>query len=57
LLQLKPLSPETIKAQTAKRSAEASIWPNQETLSQCNTPATAINFEAALSINAVTNRK
>jgi polyhydroxyalkanoate synthase subunit PhaC len=26
-------------------------------LSQCNTPAAAINFEAALSINAVTNRK
>jgi hypothetical protein len=43
----KPLSPETIKAQTTKRTVGASICQNQDTLSQCSRPGAKINLEAA----------
>jgi hypothetical protein len=36
LNRFKPLSPETINAETAKPSVGASICQNQEILSQCN---------------------
>jgi hypothetical protein len=47
LQPFKPLSPETIKAGTTNRTAEASICQNQDALSQCNTLDAAINLEPA----------
>jgi hypothetical protein len=54
----KPLSPETIKAETTKRTGEASICQNQDALPQCSTSNRNINREPAIvPSSSVTNWK